>query len=76
MSLKPKHEQAITTEEVNIRLIRHGDCVIHEGRQMTVCAKDIKWCPLMGVSIFGDCYHLGYKKVKRMVFPSLPTSTH
>ena len=43
--------------------IRAGDVILHDGKEMTVGRKDIARSSFMGISIFGDCYNLGYKKV-------------
>ena len=52
-----------TTKEVHIRYVRSGDTILHQGKLMTVCSKDIKYCEFMGRSIFGDSYHSGHKAV-------------
>ena len=57
-----------TEEKVHISQIRSGDTIIHEGEMQTVCSKNITYCSFMGISLFGDCYHLGYKLVTRIVF--------
>jgi hypothetical protein len=53
-------------EEVHISRISHGDTIIHNGVLTTVTNRNIKYSEFMGISIFGDCYHLGYKLVKRV----------
>jgi hypothetical protein len=45
--------------KVNIRKIQAGDTIIFQGKEKTVCAKDIRECPFMGRSIFGDSCLLG-----------------
>ena len=42
--------------EVNIEEIRAGDTILHNEKLTTVCDYDIKYCSLMGISIFGDTY--------------------
>ena len=55
------------TEAVHVRDIRPGDAIVHGGEVRTVSVNNIKRCPLMGVSIFGDSYHLGHRPVTRVV---------
>lgn len=50
---------------VHITDIRPGDIVLHEGATVTVGPKDIKRCPFMGVSIFGDSYSAGHRLVPK-----------
>ncbi len=50
-------------EEVHKSSIKAGDMIIHNGRLVTVCRCDIRLNALMGRTIFGDSYHLGYKPV-------------
>jgi hypothetical protein len=54
-------------EMVHISRIRSGDTIEHNGKIMTVCNNDFSYSELMGVSIFGDCYQLGNKLVKRIL---------
>lgn len=45
--------------------VQVGDAIKrNDGEFHTVCAKDIKRCPLMGVTIFGDSFKLGYERVE------------
>lgn len=44
---------------VHIGTIRPGDTVEIDGHLKTVCVKDLKRCPDMGVTLFGDSYRLG-----------------
>lgn len=54
---------------VNIETIKVGDTVICEdGYMQTVCKSDIKHGGFMGMSLFGDSYHSGRKKVKKIIF--------
>lgn len=46
-------------EAVHISVIRTGDTVEINGHLKTVCGKDIKRDPFMGVTLFGDSYRLG-----------------
>ncbi|MFB1501486.1 hypothetical protein [Thiocapsa sp. N5-Cardenillas] len=56
-----------TKEElVHISQINIGDTVLHDGKIITVGKENIKSCKFMGLSLFGDCYSLGYKKVQKM----------
>lgn len=52
--------------EVHISNIRAGDAVIHNKELVTVGNKDLRYSSFMGISIFGDTYNLGTKKVKRV----------
>jgi hypothetical protein len=52
-------------KDVHITTIKPGDAIIHNDILKTVCAKDIKKCPLMGITLFGDSYHIGHKKVQK-----------
>ncbi len=53
--------------ETHISMIRTNDTVIHNDKEMTVCAKDITSCKFMGIALFGDSYKLGHKLVKKVV---------
>ena len=53
-------------EEVNIASIKAGDTIEHEGVMRTVCHYDIRDGGFMGRTIFGDCYALGTKPVKKV----------
>lgn len=57
-----------TEEKVHISRIRVGDTIIHEGVMQTISGNNIKTCPFMGTTLFGDSYHLGYKLVTRINF--------
>jgi hypothetical protein len=46
-----------------------GDVIVcPDGKECTVCQKDIRYNSLMGVTIFGDSYHGGHKLVPRLEF--------
>ena len=49
--------------EVHKSTIRHGDVILHNDKEKTVCDNNITRSDLMGLCIFGDSYHCGYKKV-------------
>jgi hypothetical protein len=53
------------SKEVDISRIVPGDIILHNGKPMTVCKKDIQkgFC---GITIFGDSYNSGTKKVERI----------
>lgn len=57
-------------EEVNIKDIRIGDAVLHEGYIRTVGANNLKHSDFMGITLWGDSYKLGYKLVKRITHGS------
>lgn len=56
-------------ELVHIDDIEIGDLIIREwdGVICTVGKNNIKYGGFMGTSIFGDSYHSGYKKVKKVI---------
>ena len=51
------------TFKVNIKDIRVGNIVFHDGEARTVTGKDLKHCKLFGPSIFGDSYKAGHEPV-------------
>ena len=56
------------TKEVHISTIKIGDTVLHNGELRTVGKESFNRSEFMGVSIFGDCYRLGTKKVTLVKF--------
>jgi len=54
------------TENKHIDEIRSGDYVLHNEEVVTVGRRDIKLSEFMGTTLFGDCYHLGTKPVKKV----------
>lgn len=59
---------AFKESQVHISTIKAGDIVKHNNKEMTASNNDIKNCHFMGVSLFGDSYHLGYKPVTKIVY--------
>lgn len=55
------------TKEVHISTIYGGDTIVYNGKLKTVGFKDIKRSPFMGITIFGDSFNLGYKKIAKVV---------
>ncbi len=55
-----------TEQKVHISKIRVGDTILHNGVMTTISGNNIKRCPFMGISLFGDTYNLGYKLVTRI----------
>ena len=55
------------TIDVNISQIGAGDTIVHNNALTTVSEKDIRRSEFMGVTIFGDSYHAGYKKVIKVI---------
>jgi hypothetical protein len=52
-------------KEKNIKDVIVGDLILCSDHIIrTVSANNIKKCPFMGITIFGDSYALGYKPVK------------
>tara|TARA_R110000765_G_scaffold356661_2_gene446764 strand:- start:446 stop:637 length:192 start_codon:yes stop_codon:yes gene_type:complete len=54
---------AFTFVEVHKSLVKSGDTIKHNDKEMTVCSSDITRCEFFGIKIFGDSYRLGTKKV-------------
>lgn len=54
-----------TFTPVHITDIQPGDIVLRDGVAVTVGPKDIKRCPFMGSSIFGDSYLAGHRPVPK-----------
>lgn len=54
--------------EKHISQIKIGDTVIHEGHERTVSRSNLKNCPFMGKTLFGDSYNIGYRKVRILTF--------
>ena len=55
-------------EQVHISMIRAGDTILHDNKETTVTQGNIRKCSFMGITLFGDSYHLGHKLVKRLKF--------
>lgn len=55
------------TIDVHISTIKIGDTILHNGEVKTVCRRTFGWSSFMGLTLFGDCYHLGYKLVKKII---------
>ena len=54
---------------VHISEITVGNTILHtDGKVRTVSRNDIKYNPFYGLTLFGDCYKLGYQKVKRITY--------
>lgn len=51
--------------------INTGDTVLHNGKLKTISRSNIKYDPFMGVSIFGDSYHIKKKITKCKIFNGL-----
>lgn len=66
----PTPDYIFTLVPTHISMIRVGDVVDHDGDHRTVCARNIKHCRLMGVSLFGDSYRAGTQPVMRVVIGS------
>jgi hypothetical protein len=56
-----------TIQNVHISTIKAGDTIEHNNEIVTVGKSNIKHSEFMGISIFGDCYKLGYQKVKKVI---------
>ncbi|MCS2475505.1 hypothetical protein NXX39_20730 [Bacteroides ovatus] len=54
-------------EEVHISTIQAGDTILHtDGLIRTVDNVNIRHSSFMGITLFGDSYHLGNALVKRL----------
>ena len=53
---------------VHITQIAPGDTVRHNGELKTVTRQSITRSNCMGLTLFGDSYHLGRKKVTKVTF--------
>jgi|GEM_PF-5015267 len=60
-------------ESAHISSIRVGDVVEHEGQMLTVGNADLKHCQMMGRTLRGDCYRLGYRPVTVIRMATLKT---
>lgn len=54
--------------DVHKSIIMPGDCIVHNGKEVTVSISDIRIDHFFGRLIFGDSYNLGYKLVKKLVY--------
>lgn len=70
-----EYPRVATSVALNIDLVRAGDTVLHGGKARTVCVSDIKTCPSMGRTLFGDSYCLGYRPVRILRFTTLTAVT-
>ena len=60
----------------HISQVQAGDTIIINSILKTVCQNDIKYCPFMGKTIFGDSYHSGNKPVEvAEIFHAKPETT-
>ena len=57
----------MTTTQIHISQITVGDTIIHNGEVTTVSGTNIKHDSFMGITLFGDSYNLGYKKVTKIL---------
>ena len=54
-------------KQVHISTIRIGDTILHNGEVKTISGNNIKYCPFIGTTLFGDSYNLGYKLVIKIL---------
>ena len=57
------------TKFKHISTIKSGDTIVHNGKMVTVCKKDIHTGGFFGTSVFGDSYRDGERLVKVVQFP-------
>jgi hypothetical protein len=62
------NKEAFTLIEVHKNDVMVGDIILHDGRDRTVCRKDITVSSFMGVCLFGDSYHSGHKPVQKYIY--------
>lgn len=66
---KLKSMNNYSISEVHISTIRVGDTILHtDGKIRTISRNNIKHDPFYGTTLFGDCYKLGYQKVKKITY--------
>lgn len=53
--------------KINIKDLVVGDTIVHNGKEMTVGSKDIKY-GFCGITVFGDSYNCGYKLVTKVIY--------
>lgn len=56
---------------VNLNSLQVGDTVLHKGKLRTVSKSDINKDSFMGLSIYGDSYHIKRKIIKCSIFNGL-----
>jgi len=54
-----------TFKMVHISQVKVGDIIERDGKETTVCRHNLKRSEFMGLTLFGDCYALGQRLVKR-----------
>lgn len=59
--------KGVKLESVHISQISVGDTIEHDGTLKTVSGNNLKKDSFMGITLFGDSYNLGTKKVKKVV---------
>ena len=64
-----KFESMNKFEYVDISFISAKDIIEHNNEMKTVTKTNIGYIQGLGKTLFGDCYRLGYKKVKRFILP-------
>ena len=53
----------------DIKDIRIGDTIIdNDGKRKLVSQGNIKYNEFMGLTLLGDCYKLGTKKVRKLIY--------
>ena len=57
-----------TITKTHISNISQGDTIMHHGEMKTISGTNIKGDSFIGKTLFGDCYHLGYKLVDKVTF--------
>lgn len=59
---------------IPLNCIKAGDTVLHDGKIKTVSPSAIKYDAFMGVSIWGDSYHIKRKIIKCKIYNGLKFS--
>lgn len=61
--------------ECKVHQLRAGDTVLIDGSLRTVTGKDLKNCPFMGATLWGDCHGNTSRNVtKAIIYHAIPKS--
>lgn len=56
---------------IQLDQVRIGDTILHNGKLKTVSRSNIKHDSFMGLTLFGDSYHIKRKVIKCKIFNGL-----
>ena len=57
------------TETVHMSTLRRGDTVMIGGEMRTLSRSNLRRCPFMGVSVYGDCRGSQGRMIDVVLFP-------